>query len=278
VPVISDPAVSGTMYIGTGHVWRTKTQGLGSMTLAEFRGHCNEWTGDFAVLCGDWVKLGDATSAGRLTSTTYGSDKIAAGSNNYVAAVQRSAADASTLWAATSAGRVFVSKNADAEPQTAVTFTRIDTVSQPNRFISGIYVDSSNPNHAWISFSGFNATTPTTPGHVFEVAYDPGAGHATWTDRSYDLGDIPITGIVRDHPTGDLYISSDFGVKRLEDGDTSWTLAARGMPNEEVAGLTIVPGKGKLFAASHGLGAWLLNFDRDRDQHKDRGESRDRDE
>lgn len=242
------------------------------MTVAEFRTHCNEWTGDFAVVCGDWVTLGDPTSAGRLTSNTFGTDKIAAGSNNYVAAVQRSAADSSTMWAATSGGRVFVSKNADAEPAGAVAFSRIDTASQPNRFVSGIFVDSSNPNHAWISFSGFNASTPATPGHVFEVSYDPGTGNATWTDRSYDLGDMPITGIVRDDPTGDLYISSDFGVKRLEKGDTSWALAAPGMPNEEVAGLTMVPGERKLFAATHGLGAWLLNLETDKetDGNKDK--------
>ena len=32
------------------------------------------------------------------------------------------------------------------------------------------------------------------------------------------------------------------------------------MPNVEVAGLTIVAPSGKLFAATHGLGAWLLNL------------------
>jgi hypothetical protein len=32
------------------------------------------------------------------------------------------------------------------------------------------------------------------------------------------------------------------------------------MPNQEVAGLTIMPGERKLFAATHGLGAWLLNL------------------
>jgi hypothetical protein len=32
------------------------------------------------------------------------------------------------------------------------------------------------------------------------------------------------------------------------------------MPNIEVAGLTIVPSKRKLFAASHGQGAWSLTL------------------
>ena len=49
IPIISDPVETGWMFAGLGHVWRTKTHGMGSMTVAEFRQHCNEWTGDFAV-------------------------------------------------------------------------------------------------------------------------------------------------------------------------------------------------------------------------------------
>ena len=95
---------------------------------------------------------------------------------------------------------------------------------------------------------------------MFEVTYNPATGTATWVDRSYDLGDLPITDVARDDVTGDLYASSDFGVVRLLSGSTSWTAAAPGMPNAEVAGLTIVPGARRLYAASHGLGAWLLNL------------------
>jgi hypothetical protein len=256
-PIISDPVVSGTMYAGTGHAWRTKTHGLGSMTLDELRTHCNEWTGDFSVKCGDWETLGSSAPAGRLTSSTYG-DRT--GGN--VAAVERAPSNTSTLWTATSTGRVFVSGNADVEPASAATFTRIDSsaANDPNRYVSGIYIDSGNPNRAWISYSGYSATTPTTPGHVFEVVYNPGTGTATWTDRSYDVGDIPITDVVRDDPTGDIYASSDFGVFLLAAGTTSWTAAAPGMPNVEVAGLTIVPSVRKLYAASHGLSAWSLKL------------------
>ena len=32
------------------------------------------------------------------------------------------------------------------------------------------------------------------------------------------------------------------------------------MPNVEVAGLTIVPATGELYAATHGLSAWLLDL------------------
>ncbi|MGH9365384.1 MAG: exo-alpha-sialidase, partial [Thermoanaerobaculia bacterium] len=258
VPMISDPKVSGTMFVGTAHVWRTKTRGMGSMTLADFRLHCNEWTGDFAVTCGDWEPLGGPATTARLTSTSYGADR----SGGDVAAVERAPGDTSTLWAATSTGRVFVSKNADLEPASSVTFARIDSLAanDPNRYVSGIYIDSADPNHAWISYSGFDASTPATPGHVFEVTYDPIGGTATWTDRSYDFDDLPATDIVRDDATGDLYAASDFGVHRLMAGSTSWGLAAPGMPNVEVAGLTIVPSVRKIYAATHGLSAWSLTL------------------
>lgn len=258
VPIISDPVVSRSMYVGTGHVWRTKTWGMGSMSLADFRQHCNEWFGDFAVVCGDWVPLGNPAAAGRLTATAFGSDR----SGGYVVAPERATQDASTLWAATLTGRVFISRNVNAEPASAVSFTRLDSLvtNDPNRFVSGIYIDPADANHAWISYQGFNAATPATPGHVFSVTYDPSAGTAAWVDVSYDLGDIPINDVVRDDVTGDLYVASDFGVFRLVSGHTDWVAAAPGMPNVEVAGLTMRAGARKLFAATHGLGAWSLNL------------------
>ncbi|HEV2033943.1 MAG TPA: sialidase family protein, partial [Candidatus Dormibacteraeota bacterium] len=237
VPMISDPRVSKTLFVGTEHVWRTKTAGQGTLTLAELRKHCNEWFGDFdpKVTCGDWEPLGGPT----LTDPSFGSRAL-----GDVVAVARASSDTSTLWAATSRGRVFVSQNADAEPAASVSFSRIDSLAAnaPNRYITSIYVDPANANHAWISYSGFSSATPTTPGHVFEVTYNPGGGTATWTSRDAEMGDLPITALVRDDAMDTLYAGTDYGVIRLESGDDSWTLAAEGMPNVEVPGLTIVPG------------------------------------
>lgn len=249
-PVISDPKVSGTMFAGTGRtVYRTKTFGLGNRTLEEADRICNTWTGTFEAQCGDWAELGTT----RLTDAAWGDRAGGA-----VSVVQRVDTDSSTAYAATSTGRVFVTRNVDAEPASAVTWTRIDNASTPNRFVTSIHVDPADPARAWVSYSGFNSNTPTTLGHAFEVKVDGAA--ATWTDRSYDFGDQPITDLVRDDVTGDLYASTDFGVLRLAEGSTSWVKAAGGMPNVEVAGLTIVPGKRVLYAASHGLGAWQLKL------------------
>jgi len=250
-PIITDPVVSKTMFVGTANVWRTKTWGMGSMTLDEFRYQCNEWYGRFEVVCGDWEQIASPS----LNSSALG-DR-AGGS---VVAVERAKGDTSTAWAATQTGRLFISKNVDADPVAAVTWTRLDTAATPNRFVSGIYIDPADPNHAWVSYSGFDANTPATPGHVFEVVFNPTSGTASFTNLSYDLGDQPMTDIVRDDVTGDLYASNDFGVMRLAAGTTSWTLSAPGMPNVEVTGLTIIPSQRKLYAATHGLSAWLLNL------------------
>jgi hypothetical protein len=253
VPHISDPKVSGTMFIGTGRTaYRTKTFGLGTRSMEEANRICNTWTGTFEAQCGDWEELGP----NRLTDAFWG-DRAAGA----VGAIERTQADTNTAWVATTTGRVFVSKNVDAEPAAAVTFTRIDDdATTPNRFVSSIYVDPTDGNHAWISYSGYDKITPATPGHVFEVRFDPATNKATWTNRTYSLGDMPITDLVRDDALGDLYAGTDFGVLRLPVGTTTWVEAAPGMPNVEVPGLTILPNKRVLYAASHGLGAWRLQL------------------
>jgi hypothetical protein len=253
-PVISDPVQTKWMFAGTGRTaYRTKTHGLGSMTMAEAEQHCNTWTGDFTVVCGDWAELGPV----RLTNVAWGDRNGGA-----VSAIERTVADSSSAWAATTTGRVFITKNVGADPASAVTWTRLDddTAIDPNRFVSSIYVDPANGNQAWISYSGYGANTPGNPQHIVKVTFNPGTGTSTWTDLSHDFGDMPATDIARDDMTGDLYASTDFGVMRLANGTTSWTLAAPGMPNVEIAGLTIVPSARLLYAASHGLSAWKLDL------------------
>jgi hypothetical protein len=252
-PVINDPKVSGTMFAGTGlTAYRTKTFGLGTRTVQQAVQDCSAWLAEIPDNCGDWAKLGPND----LTSAFWGDREGPA-----VAAVDRTTADTSTAWSATSTGRVFITKNVDAADPASVAWTRIDDdATTPNRFVTSIHVDPANANHAWISYSGFNSNTPNATGHVFEVTFNPSAGTATWANRSHDLSDIPITDLVRDDTTGDLYASNDFGVLRLAAGSTTWTNAAPGMPNVEVAGLTILPKERILYAASHGLSAWRLDL------------------
>ena len=109
------------------------------------------------------------------------------------------------MWASTTTGRLFISKNADAEPQSTVTFTRLDTLdaNSPNRPISSISIDPANANRAYVSYLSYNELVTTTlgdthPGHVFSVTYDPLAGTATWTNlegTGTPIGNQPVNSV-----------------------------------------------------------------------------------
>ncbi|HEY4845019.1 MAG TPA: exo-alpha-sialidase [Candidatus Dormibacteraeota bacterium] len=257
MPIIADPntAKAGSMFAGLQGVWRTTDNG-GNQAFLE--ANCPEFTTDGAkATCGDWVELGGA--AGDLTTTARGSK-----AGNFMAQVARASSDTGTLWAATGTGRVFISKNADG-PAASVTWTRLDSLApnSPTRFVSSIVVDPSNPNHAWIAYSGYNINNPTTPGHVFEVTYN--GATATWKDLdggTGPMGDLPVTAFARDPQNGDLYAGTDFGVLRLAAGSDTWEALSNGIPKVEVVYLLIPSGTHTLFAATHGRGAWQLDLPR----------------
>lgn len=248
VPLIGDPKTSATMFVGLQHVWRTTDNG-GSQAFLD--ANCNETSTVFNPPCGDWVPLGPD-----LTSTAFGADK----GGSYVVSVERAPSNTNTMWTATRGGRLFISDNANAADPKAVSFTRIDTAAQPNRFISGIAVDSKNPYHAYVSFSGYSAYTPATPGHVFDVVYNPQTKTATWKDISHNLGDQPITGVAYDSVKGTIYVSTDFGIAAVKAGGSYWRPAATGLPVATVSGITLSESGRVLYAATHGRGVWRLDI------------------
>ncbi|PYJ73037.1 MAG: hypothetical protein DME75_02695 [Verrucomicrobia bacterium] len=252
LPLIADPNVDGTWFFGAQHVWRTQDNG-GNQTFLET--NCSEFVNGLQSTgaCGDWVPLGKD-----LSSTTFGKDKAP---GQYIVATSRAPSDTGTLWVGLRRGRVFVSSNAD-KPNGNVVFFRIDTSSTPTRFVSGIAVDPADPNHAFISFSGYNAyatATGTATGHVFDVHYDPTGHTATFTNIDNNLGDEPITGIAYDSKTGNLFVSTDFAVNVLLPNSSTWVPASSGLPPVATYGLTFDSVNRLLYAATHGRSAYRLS-------------------
>ena len=287
-PQIADPnPPDGThpIFSGAQHVWRTWAFGAGvtghvpqdtTPDIAGYEANCPEFvTSGATPTCGDYLPMGDD-----LTSAAFGSDR----SGGSVSWLARDSADHGTLWASTSAGRIFVTHNADAVDPATVVWHRIDNATSPTRFPSGIYVDPADTTHAWISYSGYNAATPSTPGHVFEV-YENGSapGSGTFTNLNVEggssafptptsNGDLPVSDVVRDDSSNTLYISTDFGVLRGDnDGKGGWHVTA-GMPRYEVMHLEIQPSsrvatctpgaqcKPVLYAATHSQGIWIMRL------------------
>jgi hypothetical protein len=255
IPLIADTNVDGTWFFGAQHVWRTQDNG-GNQTFLE--ANCNEFVPGhgnliFTGACGDWIPLGKD-----LSGTNFGKDKAP---GQYVVAISRAPSDNGTMWVGLRRGRVFVASNAD-KPSGSVTFYRIDTSAQPERFVSGIAVDPADPNHAFISYSGYNAyatATGTATGHVFEVHYNSSGHTATFTNIDHNLGDEPITGIAYDSKTGNLFVSTDFAVNALAPSSSTWVPASTGLPPVATYGLTFDSVNRVLYAATHGRSAYSLS-------------------
>ena len=170
------------------------------------------------------------------------------------------------MWAATSAGRIFVTTNAGAADPATIAWKRIDTSSSvdPERYPTDIFVDPSDPTHAFVSYSGYNAVTPTTPGHVFEVRYNRTTGTATFTNIDgsgpHALGDLPVGAVEQDARKGVLYIGTDFGIAKRQNANAGWTAAAPGLPTTTIPFLKIDQANRVLYVATHGFGAWTLRL------------------
>jgi hypothetical protein len=165
---------------------------------------------------------------------------------------------------------VFVSSNANANPASSVVWHRIDTAAQPTRFVSSIAVDRNNPNHAIVTYSGYNAyaiAAGTAPGHVFDVVYNPVTHTATWTNIDQNLGDQPVLDAVYDWRQNIAFISTDWGVYQYDTVSNDWDPAGINLPSVAVYGLTLAKvgtGNGAvarvLYAATHGRGIYRLQL------------------
>ena len=273
VPAETDSVLAGWMWTGREHAFRSTNYGRNPLlaTKQQHRANCNIWNGSFADInnngtydlpgdaCDDWKALGDPGPNGRLTSAAYGADRQGV----FVSVTRRAPSDSSTLWAATGAGRIFVSKNANDPNPATVVFDRIDNdptaTNSPPRYPTSIFVDRTNPDHAWITYSGYNAKTPNTPGHIFEVFYSPNASVFINRDgqKINGYGDIPANAIIVTN-RGTYYVANDYGVVVKEPNSTVWKMSPAGLPNMDVADLVYVPQRDVLYAVTHGQGAWQL--------------------
>jgi uncharacterized repeat protein (TIGR01451 family) len=161
----------------------------------------------------------------------------------------------SAVYTGSEDGYVYVSTDAQVSPNP--TWRRLDRQRRvlPNRPVTQFAVDRSNYRIAYASFAGFNAATPSTPGHVFKTTN----GGSTWTDISGNLPDSPVNSVILDPSfPNTLYAGTDVGPFVTFDGGAHWGPLGSGFPVVSIWQLDLDTSHRILAAGTHGRGAFRL--------------------
>ena len=160
-----------------------------------------------------------------------------------ISAISVAPSGTQTIYVGTSDGAVQVTSDGGAS------WTNV-TAGLPNRWVTGVEIDPSNHQHAYVTVSGFGA------GHVFETVNRG----ATWQDISSNLPDVPVNAIFLHPGTGALYIGTDLGVFLSTDDGQTWGPSAAGLPNVAVIDFAFNRTTQTLYAATHGRGVFAYNL------------------
>ena len=175
----------------------------------------------------------------------------------YIAYITVAPSDSSRIYTGSNTGELYMSTNFGGS------FTKINTgaPSLPNRAITYLAVDPTNPNRLFVTVGGSGS------GHVF-VCANTMAAQRVWTNISgagvNAIPDINTNTIALDvdAPNNTYYIGNDVGVFMTSNGGATWTNATQplGLPNVQVNELAAIPGQRALYAATFGRGIWKISL------------------
>jgi photosystem II stability/assembly factor-like uncharacterized protein len=227
-PVVADPAVPETVYIGTYRLWRsTKT------------GESGSWEAFTDDLTG---------GPGGLNCTSFGFGDHPAGDMLMAVAVSPGSAH---IYTASGGGTVAASHDG------GQSFALHAGGDLPKRLASAVAIDAASPETVWVSFSGFSSETPQAKGHVFRST-DGGKSFEGFEPGGID---IPANTIAA-HPVapGTAFVGTDLGVMATYDGGKTFSLAAPGLPNVATYHVLYDAAASRLVALTHGRSAWALRL------------------
>jgi hypothetical protein len=151
-------------------------------------------------------------------------------------------------------GRLRITGNAGA------TWSDLDPAGMlPQRYVSGLAFSPADTNTLYVTFSGFNESTPSRPGHLFKTV-NAFAPVPVWTDVSPPV-DLPNNCLAIDpNNANSIFVGADIGVWQSGDGGGSWTEygPSTGLPNVAVYDLRF-NNLSQLTAFTHGRGAYILS-------------------
>jgi len=133
----------------------------------------------------------------------------------------------------------------------------------PNRPILGIAIDPTTTTApiAYAAVGGFDANTPSTPGHLFRVDCTTNCATFTWTDKSGNLPDIPVDSVtVNPNIPAQVYAGTDIGLYFTDDITANppvWQRFSAGVPAVMIWDMQVDRGSTALSLWTRGRGAFV---------------------
>jgi hypothetical protein len=199
--------------------------------------------------------------------TTQNMTKQALGNRSYINQVKYSPKFQSVAIVGTNDGNVQIGFNLGTGTQAQATWVDVTgaNVILPNRPILGIALDPSvlgaNVPVGYAAVGGFNANTPTTPGHLFQVACATSCGSFTWLDKTGNLPDIPVDSvIVNPNFPQQVFAGTDWGLYYTDDITAAapvWARFENGLPHAMVWDMQIDRGATTLSVWTRSRGAYV---------------------
>ena len=131
------------------------------------------------------------------------------------------------------------------------------TPAFPARGVGRAAIDPSNPNTAYVAFTGFGVPAGQ---HIYKTT-NLNAATPTWTPSGNGIPDVPVNALAIDPMNPSVvFAGTDIGVFKTQDGGANWFPFGSGLPVVAVFGMEIQNANRFLRIATHGRGMWEISL------------------
>jgi hypothetical protein len=220
----------------------------------------------FETIHGGNASMGSADWYITNTPTTQNMTKQTLGNRSYINQVKYSPKYSSVAMLGTNDANVWIGFNLGTGTASQANWVNVtgDNTVLPLRPVQGIALDptvtAANLPVGYAAVGGFNANTPATAGHVFQVTCAADCGSFTWANKTGNLPDIPVDSIiVNPNMPQQVFAGTDWGVYYTDDitvGSPTWQRFENGIPHAMVWDMQIDRGSTTLSVWTRSRGAY----------------------
>jgi len=198
--------------------------------------------------------------------TTQNMTKQTLGNRSFINQVKYSPRDHTMAMAGTNDGNVWLGFNLGTGTAAQANWVNVtgSNAVVPIRPTLGIAIDPSTTSSAPVGYAavgGFDANTPSTPGHLFRITCTATCASFTWTNKSGNLPDIPVDSvIVNPNLPAQVFAGTDFGLYYTDDITATppvWQRFTAGLPAVMIWDMQIDRGSTTLSVWTRGRGAFV---------------------